>query len=425
MCMSFPMTDTLDIQPMKPRSKEQQLLCARFHTLPDPTPVQEKWMSDTFNNECGFLSSPNAIYGLIITNNGGYTVLRAFLIEDDSIEYKNGNVKPGIKYLECFQIWISDKGKVIIVSRRYTRSLFCSLRWHPEKPVGVVKHNESYNGSYYFEDVFSTAEMFFCPGIEPTAKLARNGFSEELLCEARIIDVDNLAKILLTDPFAEELCKTRQYNLLVNYASHSRSTILRWKHAIRICNRNHYIITSASTWLDYMHLLEHFGKDTHNAHYVCPADLRAAHDRLMEKKRRQDAEEARKRAVAEAARHEAAYREWRGRYFDVAFTEDGISIHCIASVKEMADEGDAMHHCVFTNEYYSKKAHPASIILSARNEQGERLETIEVSERSWKVVQCRAKHNGRTEQHDQIVDLMRRNMFRLQECSHKRKTTHK
>lgn len=425
MCMSFPMTDTLDIQPMKPRSKEQQLLCARFHTLPDPTPVQEKWMSDTFNNECGFLSSPNAIYGLIITNNGGYTVLRAFLIEDDSIEYKNGNVKPGIKYLECFQIWISDKGKVIIVSRRYTRSPLRSLRWHPEKPVGVVKHNESYNGSYYFEDVFSTAEMFFYPGIEPTAKLARNGFSEELLCEARIIDVDNLAKILLTDPFAEELCKTRQYNLLFNYASHSRSTILQWKHAIRICNRNHYIITSASTWLDYMHLLEHFGKDTHNAHYVCPADLRQEHDRLMDKKHRIDQENARKQAINRAEQFEASYTKWRSKYFGVAFEENGIHIHVIASAKEMAEEGAAMHHCVFTNDYYSREAHPNSIILSARNEQGERLETIEVSDKSWKVIQCRAKHNGRTEQHDQIVDLMRRNMFRLQECSHKRKTTHK
>lgn len=409
---------------MKPRTKEQKLLAERFHLLPALTPEQEAWMGMTFDNECGYLSAPNAIYTVIITAYGDYTVIRCFLVEDKSIRYKNGNVKTGIKHLECFQIWVSDKGKATIVSRHYTRSAFSSIRWSTDKSVGIVKHNESYTGYYYFDDVFSTGGTWLCPGAETTPILARNGFCEELLNVINI-DIDTIMTALLTDPIAETLAKTGQFALLRAHLTGRHDKIQAYLHAVRICNRNRYTVSDGSLWIDYLDLLTRFGKDTHNAHYVCPANLRAAHDRLMEKKRRQDAEEARKRAVAEAARHESAYREWRGRYFGVAFTEDGISIHCIASVKEMADEGDAMHHCVFTNEYYSKKAHPASIILSARNEQGERLETIEVSERSWKVVQCRAKHNGRTELHDRIVAVMRRNMFRLQALSAAAKTTRK
>ena len=31
-------------------------------------------------------------------------------------------------------------------------------------------------------------------------------------------------------------------------------------------------------WTDYLRMLDRCGKDLHNAHYVCPADLKAEHD---------------------------------------------------------------------------------------------------------------------------------------------------
>ena len=45
------------------------------------------------------------------------------------------------------------------------------------------------------------------------------------------------------------------------------------------------------------------------------------------------------------------------------------------SVEAIRQEGEAMHHCVFTNEYYLKAD---SLILSATID-GKRIETIEVS----------------------------------------------
>lgn len=59
---------------------------------------------------------------------------------------------------------------------------------------------------------------------------------------------------------------------------------LRYKPSFNICNRNHYIIKDASLWEDYMSLLAYFGKDLRNAHYVCPKNLKVAHDRLLARK---------------------------------------------------------------------------------------------------------------------------------------------
>ena len=72
-------------------------------------------------------------------------------------------------------------------------------------------------------------------------------------------------------------------------------------YAIRSYYGNGYIVQDASMWEDYMDLLLHFGKDVHNPKYICPIDLRDAHDRLVRKKlaidRKQKIAEKRKRLV--------------------------------------------------------------------------------------------------------------------------------
>ena len=77
----------------------------------------------------------------------------------------------------------------------------------------------------------------------------------------------------------------------------------------------------------------------------------------------------------------------------------------LESVQEYLEEGKALHHCVFTNEYYLKKQ---SLILSARID-GKRIETIEVNLDTLKVVQSRGVCNQNTEYHDQIVSLVNAN----------------
>ena len=78
----------------------------------------------------------------------------------------------------------------------------------------------------------------------------------------------------------------------------------------------------------------------------------------------------------------------------------------LESVQAFKEEGTAMHHCVFTNEYYGKAD---SLILSARiNEK--RIETIEISLQTLKVVQSRGVCNENTEFHERIIELVNRNI---------------
>ena len=62
--------------------------------------------------------------------------------------------------------------------------------------------------------------------------------------------------------------------------------------------------------------------------------------------------------------------------FGVEFSDGEICIKVLDSVEAIRQEGEAMHHCVFTNEYYLKAD---SLILSATID-GKRIETIEVSQ---------------------------------------------
>ena len=77
------------------------------------------------------------------------------------------------------------------------------------------------------------------------------------------------------------------------------------------------------------------------------------------------------------------------------------------SVAEMAEEGTEMHHCVFNMEYYKKND---SLILSARDEAGNRLETVEVCLSSLKVMQCFGRSNSITPEHNKILELVNKNM---------------
>jgi hypothetical protein len=79
----------------------------------------------------------------------------------------------------------------------------------------------------------------------------------------------------------------------------------------------------------------------------------------------------------------------------------------VGSVAEMLEEGAKMHHCVYKMGYYKK---PESLILSARDRGGNRLETVEVNLKRFQVVQSRGLQNNPTSAHGDIVALVEKNM---------------
>ena len=75
----------------------------------------------------------------------------------------------------------------------------------------------------------------------------------------------------------------------------------------------------------------------------------------------------------------------------------------------MENNLNAMHHCVYACGYYKKST---SLILGATIG-GKRIETIEVSLKTFEVVQSRGVCNSVTEHHDAILRLMEANMDKI------------
>ena len=101
------------------------------------------------------------------------------------------------------------------------------------------------------------------------------------------------------------------------------------------------------------------------------------------------------------------------RWLDVMIRGKGITIRPLQNIREFYEEGEAMHHCVFTCGYYKKDG---ILVLTARKA-GVRLETIEVDTTKWRILQCRGRFNKDSAHHKEIVSLMEKNMNRLRQAT--------
>ena len=228
--------------------------------------------------------------------------------------------------------------------------------------------------------------------------LRRNGFNGNF----HDIVPTKLIPALLSDSRAETLLKAGQYPMLRYYLYHSFNIEEYWA-SIKICIRNGYTIEDGSMWRDTIDLLRHFGKDTNSPKYVCPADLKVEHDKLVAKRNLQRKHERTEQQRRKAIEDEKQYLKAKGIFFGLAFTDSLICVKVIESVEEMAEEGRTMHHCV--GGYHKRKD---SLILSATID-GKRIETIEVSLKTFEVVQCRGVCNENSEYHDRIIALVNKN----------------
>lgn len=350
-----------------------------------------------------------AVQATFIQTIAEFTVLRTFYVERENVR---GN-STRHHFTEIWQIWVRDDGKETILTKRYTRSPFY-FHWQFDSEWRIGKHNDHCSGYYVMSDVYDLAQCAICSDEKVSPILRRNGWHKVGALVAREHTVKIMQK-LLTDPLAEELAKTGMRSVLMHWVQErcNRDYLVKWMHAVRIAVRRGYPIESADMYFDYLDLLEYFGKDTHNAHYVCPALLHDVHDRLVMKKEAVEHKKELEQRMREVEKAEPSFRKHRGMFFGICFGNADIMVVVLGSVREILEEGLAMKHCVFVNQYYSHKVHPNSLILSARDSRGNRLETVEVNTATWDVVQSRGFKNGTTPRHDEIVKLVNDNMNRL------------
>ena len=221
-------------------------------------------------------------------------------------------------------------------------------------------------------------------------------------------------------PWAETMLKTGQKRLFDYFVKKHSLMPKGTAHALNICTRNHYDISDPSLWIDTVYFLKYLRMDTHNPHYVCPDDLRALHQTLFKRYRREEDRREALRAAKRAEKEEQAriardkaYAEmvenWpkhMGQILTLSLSGENLNVRPLQSIDEFKQEGTAMHHCVYSMKYYDYNRHPNCLILSAKDSEGNRLATIEYNTKSLDIVQCRAACNAVPERDAEIRELI-------------------
>ena len=315
------------------------------------------------------------------------------------------NKIPRYSFNSLFEEWKDyDKNKSVIVGRTkgWTGDGFNSTEYE----IRYI-NNSGWQGNPY--DRFSSD--YNCPGSEFLPRFKMYGLVKHNHdCDYRML-IDRIQH----SPKIETLLKAKQKSLL-EFSIYKDSRHNTYWDSIKIVIRNKYKITDAGIWYDYLDLLRYFKKDLHNAVYVCPKNLKKEHDRLMIKKREilrlQEIENEKLRVIRRQQKLEKAIVDYVDRwknFFDLEFKKGNISISVLKSIDEFKEEGDELKHCVYTNEYYLKEK---SLILSAKVD-GKRAETIELKIPDLKIEQSRGLKNEATKHHDEIIDLVNKNIEKI------------
>lgn len=421
---------------MRPRTKRERLVAELSSKLPEITEAQIRWgkkhcfphnayrcKDEMWCSECGkmwvdvtgqkegYIKCPycgerlemkvsrktkdNAVsYLTVVTTSGDFQVLRHFY----TARYARKERDTHYFIDEVCQQWITSDNKEIVIAK--AMNMGCR-GW-----IHTTDMSLKQSGNIYYPHSYDI-DGYVYPKVKVLPILRRNG----LLTSFHGVTPAVLMRALLGEnKYAEMLIKTRQYGILEFYM---RGGGLSHPWAVNICNRNGYIIKDGSMYDDYLRLLDYFHLDTHNAHYVCPKNLKKEHDKLVEKKRKIEAkiraEQKRKERIERMFRMKQDIMSFIKRiqpFLGMEIKDKGIVIRPLESVTQFYLEGKAMHHCVYQNEYYRRKD---CLILTAQKN-GKRLETIEVNLKTFKIIQSRAVCNKTSDYHDKIIELVNRNM---------------
>lgn len=421
---------------MRPRTKRERLVAELSSKLPEITEAQIRWgkkhcfphnayrcKDEMWCSECGkmwvdvtgqkegYIKCPycgerlevkvsrktkdNAVsYLTVVTTSGDFQVLRHFY----TARYARKERDTHYFIDEVCQQWITSDNKEIVIAK--AMNMGCR-GW-----IHTTDMSLKQSGNIYYPHSYDI-DGYVYPKVKVLPILRRNGLRTSFhgITPARLIHA-----ILGESKYAEMLLKTKQYGMLSFYM-HRGCIYHPW--VVNICNRNGYIIKDGSMYDDYLHLLDYFHLDTHNAHYVCPKNLKKEHDKLVEKKRKIEAkiraEQKRKERIECMFRMKQDILSFIKRiqpFLGMEIKDKGIVIRPLESVTQFYLEGKAMHHCVYQNEYYRRKD---CLILTAQKN-GKRLETIEVNLKTFKIIQSRAACNKTSDYHDKIIELVNRNM---------------
>lgn len=332
-------------------------------------------------------------YAQVLSVNGGYQLIRTFII----CKHTGWRVNPTYDFHEVAQDWISADGSRKVMARtRNVLSGYCDSFILDSDIEIKDTRNFQYNFSPWAVRVL---------GVLPVIK--RNGFDG-----THEIRTSKLLVSLIKDRISEILIKNRQYMMLEYHIDNHN--VDRYEKELRICIRHKYVIENPNMWVDTIRMMSELGMDTHNPKFICPENLTSMHDDVLRKYDRHLEKEREKRDLERLAEREESYMKMHNAYFGLCFTDGEITISTLQSVADIYDEAKHMHHCVFASEYDQR---PDSLIMSARDNDGNRIETIEVNTCMMKLMQSQGPCNKDTKYHERIISLVNSHMDDIARCA--------
>jgi hypothetical protein len=174
-------------------------------------------------------------------------------------------------------------------------------------------------------------------------------------------------------------------------------------------NKYKYVPYDFSIWYDYVKLLEYFKMDLYNPNNICPKNLKEEHDRLLSKKEELNKLEL---AITEKEKHIKSLKvltQKRKIYKNKIIENGDFLIKPLLTIKEYKEEAVAMNNCVYKNKYFGFED---TLVLSAMLN-GIKIETVEVNIDTKRVIQCYGYDNEETDYHDQIIEIVERNINKI------------
>lgn len=328
-------------------------------------------------------------YFNVITTMEGYQVIRMFLM----IATMFKGMKARTSFVEIGQYWIDSNGRATVVGLQRTLGYYVDS-FALGSPLEIRKDNDAF---------LFVADQWVYPRIKATETLRRNGFKG--CCHA--IHPVTLFQELLTNPKAETLMKVNEIELLRYLCARTlyKADIETYWNSIKIAMRNGYKVTDSQMWMDYIKMLERGGKDIKSPRYICPANLKEAHDEYVEKVNRQRRREQREKERQQAIEDQAKFEELKSRYFGLAMTDGEIEIHSIDSIDDYYEIGERNHICCGSSKYFLKEK---TLTLTAYIGD-KQIATVEISLDDYKIIQCRAFANQICEYTAQIAAIINAN----------------
>lgn len=314
----------------------------------------------------------------------------------------NTHKKPADYFIdEVMQKWVgTDETTTIVAKSRFIFSTYKFDGWSHLSEMAIRQR-----GKFYYSFDYNV----FVHKSYPTQKLMKRYKKYGITKQLPNVDPYYYVRTIINEPKAETLLKSKQYGLL-NYMVNGGAPFINRNWAtIKICIRNKYIVKDANLFEDYLQLLERYKKDLHNACYVCPENLKKSHDIYTAKREKERLEQEKQQQLEmllEQKEYEPKFLESKSKFFDFSISDNEIKIIVLKSLEEYKEEGNSMHHCIFSNEYFKKEN---SLILSARIG-AKPIETVEVSLVTFDVMQSRGACNENTKYHNRIINMVRKNM---------------